>query len=139
MTRDQIERSIRQIADEFEGIVSIYLFGSFAEGREHAESDVDLGVLLDRERYPAEDDRFDVRLLLSTALSVVGGPQADIVILNDAPATLGRAIVTRGTRLVCRDFAKDHAFVRDVQLQAPDLELFLQRMRAITLDSLARP
>ena len=29
-------------------IVSAYLFGSIAEGREHRDSDVDIGVLLDR-------------------------------------------------------------------------------------------
>lgn len=31
---------------------------------------------------------------------------------------------------------KDHAFFRDVQLQAADLDLFLSRMRAIKLDAL---
>ena len=136
MTREEIERRIRAVADEYEGIVSMYLFGSYAEGREHAESDVDVGVLLDWERYPTEDERFDLRLRLSTALSSYGGPLADIVILNDAPATLGRAIVTRGTRLVCRDEEKDHVYVRDTLLQAPDLEMWLQRMRAIALEAM---
>ena len=138
VTREEIEDHIRAVVDEFDGIVSMYLFGSYAEAREHAESDVDVGVLLDRERYPTEDERFDLRLRLSTALSFYGGPLADIVILNDAPATLGSAIVTRGTRLVCLDEEKDQAWVRDVLLQAPDLERWLERMRAITLEALGR-
>jgi predicted nucleotidyltransferase len=46
----------------------VYLFGSFAEGREHAESDVDLGFLLDRTVYPTEKERFDVRVDASSRL-----------------------------------------------------------------------
>ncbi len=138
MDRSAVEARIRKAIDAFDGVVSVYLFGSVAEAREHGESDVDVGVLLDRARYPDEAQRFEQRLLLTSALSMVEGPVADVVILNDAPATLGRAIVQRGERLICRDEEKDHAFVRDVQLQAPDLERFLQRMRAIKLDALMR-
>lgn len=134
----EVEARICRILRDFEGVVSLYLFGSFAEGREHGESDVDVGILLDREYYPDEKQRFDQRLLLSAALSLFHGPKADVVILNDAPATLGRAVVTRGKRLVCRDKEKDHAFVRDIQLQAADLDLFLRRMRAIKIHALER-
>jgi uncharacterized protein YutE (UPF0331/DUF86 family)/predicted nucleotidyltransferase len=103
-----------------EGVVSVYLFGSFAEGREHAESDVDVGVLLDRAVYPTDQDRFDCRVLLSTHLSDAARRPADVVILNDVPPQLARAIVTRGERIYCTDAAIDHAFVRDAQLLAAD-------------------
>lgn len=132
----EVDVRLRRVLRDFEGVVSLYLFGSFAEGRQHGESDVDVGVLLDREHYPTEAQRFDQRLLLSAALSLVRGPKADVVILNDAPATLGRAIITRGKRLVCLDEEKDHAFVRGIQLQAADLDLFLSRMRAIKAGAL---
>jgi predicted nucleotidyltransferase len=115
------------------GVVSLYLFGSVAEGREHLESDVDVGVLLDRAVYPTERDRFDRRLLLGTALRDAARREADVVILNDAPPTLARAIVTRGERIVCRDAELDHAFVRDAQLLAADIDPWLRRMRAIKL------
>ena len=49
---------------DIRGLVSAYVFGSIAEGREHRESDVDLGVLLDRRIYPSNAERFDVRLRL---------------------------------------------------------------------------
>ncbi len=136
MNGAEVEARLRRILRDFKGVVSLYLFGSFAEGRQHGESDVDVGVLLDRDYYPAEAQRFEQRLLLSAALSLVHGPKADVVILNDAPATLGRAIVTHGKRLVCVDAERDHAFVRDIQLQAADLDLFLSRMRAIKIDAL---
>lgn len=130
-----IDGLLQTVLAGFGGVISAYLFGSYAEGREHAESDVDLGILLDREHYGSERERFDVRLLLSGRLSDALGRTADVVILNDAPPQLGRAIVTRGRRIFCADPQADHAFVRDVQLLAADSDPFLRRMRAIKLEA----
>jgi predicted nucleotidyltransferase len=123
---------------ESDGIVSVYLFGSMAGGTAHRESDVDLGVLVDWSIYPTSRDRFELRLKLITLLQSALEPTVDLVILNDVPPTLGRAIVTSGERLFCLNEAADHAWVRDVQLRAADLELFLRRMRRIKLEALAR-
>ena len=135
------QRLTRRLHDEdARGIVSAYLFGSEAEGRSHRESDVDIGVLLDRAVFATARERFDQRVILSSRLAgVLGGRSVDVVILNDAPPHLARSIVTRGRRLVCSDSEADHAFVRDVQLRAADLEPFLRRMRRIKLDALKRP
>lgn len=116
-----------------DGVVSVYLFGSVAENRAHAESDVDLGVLLDRALYPTDRDRFDCRLLLGTRFSDAARRTADVVILNDAPPQLTRAIVIRGERIYCTNAALDHAFVRDAQLLAADIDPWLERMRALKL------
>ena len=51
---------------------------------------------------------------------------------------LARRIVTRGRRVFCSDAGADHAFVRDVQLRAADLEPFLRRTRRVKLESIAR-
>lgn len=121
------------------GIVSIYLFGSMAEGRAHAESDVDTGVLLDRAVHPTHRDRFDCRLLLGTRFSDAARRDADVVILNDAPPQFARAIVTRGQRIYCTDAALDHAFVRDAQLLAADIDPWLKRMRTLKLAAGEKP
>jgi predicted nucleotidyltransferase len=122
-----------------DGLVSAYLFGSFAEGREHRESDIDVGVLLRRDLHPDPKGRFRLRLHLSSALtSALGGRTADVVILNDAPPGLARRIVTEGPRILCTDEGKDHDFVRDIQLLAADLEPFLRRMRKIELEDMVR-
>lgn len=125
--------AVEAVARELPGTLAVYLFGSFAEGREHAESDVDLGILLDRSHYPTERDRFDVRVLAGARLSDRLGRPADVVILNDAPPELGRAIVTKGKRIHCVDAEADHAYVRDIQLLAADIEPWLRRMREIKL------
>jgi predicted nucleotidyltransferase len=117
----------------------VYLFGSHAEARAHSESDVDLGVLLYRDLYPSPRKRFEERVRLTAwFIGVLGINAVDVVILNDAPPELGRRIVTQGQRLYCADRQLDHAFVRDVQLRAADLALFLRRARRIILQALER-
>jgi predicted nucleotidyltransferase len=122
------------------GLASAYLFGSHARGQPHRESDVDLGLLLARDRFPNPASRFDERVRLTALLMATLGQNAvDVVVLNDAPPGLGRRIVTEGRRVYCADVASDHAFVRDIQLRAADLEPFLRRMRSLKLEALARP
>jgi predicted nucleotidyltransferase len=120
-------------------LVSAYLFGSHAAGRAHRESDVDIGVLLDRRAFPTSEARFRERVRLSAwAVGALHQNAVDVVVLNDAPPQLARHIVTTGCRVFCRDAEADHAFVRDIQLRAADLEPFLRRARRIKLDALTR-
>ena len=120
------------------GIVSAYLFGSEARARAHRESDVDVGVLLDRQVYPRRTDRFDARLRLIGILQATAGREVDLVILNDAPPQLARRIMTEGRRLVAADPALDHAHLCTMLSRAADLEPFLRRTRAVKLAALAR-
>ena len=121
------------------GIISVYLFGSHAEHRAHRESDLDVGVLLDWAALPGEAARFDERVRLSAWLRTELRVEiADVVILNDVPPGLARRIVTKGVRVFCASPEADHAFRRDVQLRAADLEPFLERMRRLKLAALAR-
>lgn len=121
------------------GLVSAYLFGGHAAGRAHRESDIDVGVLLAWDVHPTVGTRFEERLrltaLLATALET---DRIDLVVLNDVPPTLGRRIVTSGQRVLCFDPGRDHAFVRDVQLRAADLEPFLRRTRRVKLAIIRR-
>lgn len=120
-------------------VASVYLFGSQAEGRAHRESDVDVGVLASWSAYPSRQDRFELRVRLGSELiAVLHRNEVDVVILNDAPPLFGRHIITHGRRIFLGDPAADHAYVRDVQLRAADLEPFLRRMRAIQLQALVR-
>jgi len=120
-----------------DGVVSAYMFGSEAQGRAHRESDVDVGVLLDRQVYPRDADRFEVRLRLTGRLQAAVGREVDIVILNDAPPQLARHIMTGGHRLMRVDPALDHAHLCTTLSRAADLEPFLRRARAVKLTVLA--
>jgi predicted nucleotidyltransferase len=121
----------------YEGAVSAYLFGSEARGYPHRDSDVDVGVLLDRHVHPHAADRFEVRLRLIGCLQAAVGREVDIVILNDAPPQLVRHIMTGGHRLMLTDAAVDHAHLRTMLSRAADLEPFLRRTRALKAAGLA--
>jgi predicted nucleotidyltransferase len=135
---DLLSARLAECLRGFEGVVSVYLFGSVAAGREHRESDVDLGILLDRRVYPGRAERFDVRLRLAGRLSALLGREADLVVLNDAPPQLSRHIMTAGRRLLLFDAGLDHAHLRLVLSRAADPEPFLRRTRVVKLRALAR-
>lgn len=134
------ERLVRLFSETHaRGIVSVYLFGSHAQGRAHRESDVDIAVLLSRGIFESAGARFSERVRLSAWLvGELRSNRVDVVVLNDVPPTLARRVVTTGLRVFCSDPETDHAFRRDTQLRAADLEPFLQRMRRLKLAALAR-
>lgn len=143
-SRDDRAGLIRRIQAFFDrrpvpGLVSVYLFGSAAIGTRHAESDVDIAVLLDRRVHPAKGERSTLRVDLGSDLvAALGLNEIDLVVLNDVPPGLGRSIVVEGIRLVCHDPGLDHAFMRDVQLRWCDLAPFLRRTAAVKLEALGR-
>lgn len=95
-----------------------------------------MGVLLDWVTYPSLQERFDARLRLIVEMTGAVGRDADVVILNDAPPELARAVIHRGRRLYCANPAADHEFVRTAQILAADIDPWLKRMRAIKLKAL---
>jgi predicted nucleotidyltransferase len=120
------------------GVVSAYLFGSVARGREHRDSDIDIAVLLDWAAYPTARARFERRLRLIGELEAAlrGERTVDLLILNDAPPHLAREVVTRGRRVHGTGDGVDHAFRRTAMLRAADLEPFLRRARLVKLRAL---
>jgi uncharacterized protein len=133
-----VEERLRQALDQVPGLVSAYVFGSVAAGREHQESDLDIGIVLEHSIYPTPARRFDARLRLLTRLQSAIGGEVDLVIVNDAPPHLARHILWEGVAVVIRDSEANHAARRLALLQAADLEPYLQRMRALKLQALVR-
>jgi uncharacterized protein len=118
-------------------VLLAYAFGSVAEGRAHRESDLDLAVLLDWDRIPSRDGRGRRQIeLIAKLVGALGFNEVDLVLLNDAPPLLAREIVRRGALLHAVDAETVHAFERDVQLRAADIEPFIQRHRARLLEVL---
>jgi predicted nucleotidyltransferase len=121
------------------GVVSAYVFGSRAGGAGHRESDVDVGVLLDRAAHPTRRDRFEARLtLISHVGHALRTSLVDLVIINDVPPHLARRILLDGRRVWCANAGIDHAARRTAMLRAADLEPFLRRLRRIKLQAMTR-
>lgn len=124
---------------ELPGVVAAFLFGSHAQGTMHRDSDVDVGILLERGKFPDRLDRFDQRVrLTSWLIGETHCNEVDVVILNDAPPLLARHILTKGKRVFGGDDRTFQDFYRDALLRAADLEPFLRRMARIKLNALAR-
>jgi len=110
------------------GVLSIYLYADGGDVGTQRDSDLDVAVLLDTGLFPDRKSRSQLRLRLASDLTrALRENDVDVVILNDAPTTLGKRIVTGWPRVFCVDPEADHAFVRDIQLQAADMELFPTR------------
>lgn len=111
-----------------DGVISLYLYADGGDSGTQRESDLDVAVLLDTATFPDRKSRSQLRLsLASDLIHALRDNHVDVLILNDAPATLGKKIVSGWPRIFCTDPEADHAFVRDVQLQAADMELFPMR------------
>ncbi len=125
--------------DAPEGVVAAYLFGSTARGTTHRESDVDIGVLLDRARCPTRQERSSLRTRMGSELvAALGHNHVDLVMLNDVPPGLASHIVLDGILLRARDPEQVHAFTRDVQLRLGDLQPFLRRTARVKRRALSR-
>jgi uncharacterized protein YutE (UPF0331/DUF86 family) len=108
-----------------EGVLSLYFYAGNGDKGTQRDSDLDIAVLLDPAFFPDKKARTQLRLSLASELiHALRDNHVDLVILNDAPPSLGKKIVTGWPRIFCADPEADHAFVRDVQLQAADMELY---------------
>lgn len=107
------------------GIFSLYIYAGGGDKGTPRDSDVDIAVLLDAAFHPDRKARAQLRLrLASDLIHALRDNHVDLVVLNDSPAGLGKKIVTGWPRIFCSNPEADHAFVRDVQLQAADMELY---------------
>lgn len=114
------------------------LFGSHSHDRAHAESDVDVAVLLDRGRMPTRSARaaFAERLAV-TLIESLHHNRVDVVVLNDAPPELAVAALDGSVLHVSAPEAL-HTFNRDARLRLADIRPFLDRTRRVLLDAVTR-
>ncbi|MFB0538434.1 MAG: nucleotidyltransferase domain-containing protein [Anaerolineae bacterium] len=105
MDKRAIGELASQLADYFTGrseVLAAYLYGSRAEGRASALSDMDIGVLtrdgLAEERLWRLEDAIaaDLRRVLHT-------DQVDLIVLNLAPLRIRYEVITRGKVLYSAD------------------------------------
>lgn len=88
-------------------VIAVYLFGSYAQGKERDSSDIDLGLLLDTQRETNSNDSYYYRRNdYLVELSRIVRKDIDIVILNSAGLELLKQIFTRGKCLLVNDAKK---------------------------------
>lgn len=99
-----IENIILNYFSSFPHIVSITLFGSYANDTASQESDVDIGVLWERSHIPPILTLIEWREEISSALQ----KEVDLVCLNTASPIIGMQIYKNGKALIVKN-AREYA------------------------------
>ena len=138
LTRDElIERlqpfiSMLQLRDT---VAALYLFGSYATGRQTSLSDIDLAVLFDvsveKEAFLAERLK-----LLGEMSSILGTDAVELVILNESPPTLGYRVTRDGVLLHASD--NSNSQIISFKVKTWDRYFDYQPTQRIFSDGLAR-
>lgn len=111
-------------------IVAIYLFGSYAEGKQTPVSDIDLAVLLDGDFPP--NRYFEKKLaLLALSTSLLKTDEVDLVIINHAPPAISYRILSKGRLLFEKENGKSQRVNFQVRIYDRyfDLQLILVNTR----------
>jgi len=113
-------------------ILAAYLFGSHAHGTARADSDVDIGLLLDRDLALAEE--LALRAAIAQWLKL---DDVDLVLLRGASALLRYEAMVRGKRL----YARDPVLVDELEARATmeyfDTAYFREVQQRLMRESLA--
>lgn len=125
-----LQQPIDAVARARDEVRLVYLFGSQAGGAIGPLSDVDLGVLLDRDA-PAAQLRAELAFRFAEAL---GGPPVDLVILNQAPIELAYAVIAQGSLLYERNLVDRVEYEADVMSRYGDFLPFLRQQRREILE-----
>lgn len=122
-----------------EGVASAYVFGSRGRGEAHRESDLDVGVVFDRELLPDADGRSRAAIDLSSELiGAVHLNDVQVVSLIDAPPELAATALREGRRIHRADAETDRREARRILLLEADLRPFLRRTRRQKLEVLGK-
>lgn len=108
-------------------VVVAYLFGSRAEGRAHAQSDYDVGVLLPVCLATDECSKWRMELL-GRLMDAYHADVVDVVILNEAPPLLRYEVIRHRHVLFNRDDEARVAFEVRTMQEWRDWEPRLRRL-----------
>ena len=93
---------VEYFADRAE-VIAVYLFGSYAKGKQRDMSDIDIGILLD-ENDPEMFRRR--RMDYVSGLGRLTRKDVDVVILNSAGEELLKQVLLKGKCILVRDVKK---------------------------------
>ena len=111
--------TLKRYFNKNKDVVAAYVFGSYAQGRARAGSDVDLAVLFSRNKVPTWEHSIELKHALSSLLK----KEVDLIILNSANPILKHQVYKYGKTIVIRDGAVANAFFVSSLMAYCDLKL----------------
>jgi len=120
---EQLGEGVRPILEQFPAVQAAFLFGSHAEGRARDSSDLDIGLVGDKDTLQRQ------RLALLTEFARAGVDRVDLVILDGADPALQFEAVAPNRLLYARpEFDKGSYFSRTLR-EYFDFEPYLRIQR----------
>lgn len=113
-----IDDNIEDLLEQF-NIVLIYIFGSYAKGTNTANSDLDIGILLEGDTYPM------LRLhILNEFVGILGRDDIDLVILNDVDEVMKFQVIKYGKLAYYKNITEKVMFESRTMSEYMDKEHF---------------
>ena len=124
---DKLEEAIATYFGKKKEVIAVYLFGSYAVGREYHLSDIDIGILLERK----ERDR-DKQIIIDSMVELGRILRRDIhpVILNSASEEILRQIFLKGKCVLIHDSKKLAQFTMIKFVEIADFAYYREQMQA---------
>ena len=126
MLSEATEHRLRNVFANHPAVRAAYLFGSVAADRERDRSDLDLGIVVDPERWEPTDDKVP---LITDCMEAAGRDWIDLVVLNGAPLVLQFEAVRPNVLLYARDDFHHGRFFSKVARMYWDFEPHFRRQR----------
>ena len=108
-------------------VIAVYLFGSYAEGKERPLSDIDIGLLLDRTDHNTIKK---VRSKFIVELSRILRKDIHLVILNSAGEELIRQIFLKGKCILVSDPKKTSQYKMVMSAKIAEFAYYRTQMQA---------
>jgi uncharacterized protein len=121
-----IQKNIKGFFENKKDIVSVYLFGSYADGKERISSDVDVAILFDNRDREAVDQRLNEFLV---ALSRNIRKDVHLIAMDFAGEGLLKQIFKKGRCLVVNDSKKLAYFKMIALTKIVNFEYYRRRMQ----------
>ena len=130
---------IKDYFNDKKEVIAVYLFGSFAHGKEKKLSDVDIGIILDQ---MDEDNLIEKRNFYMTELGRILRKDIHLIILNQTSEALLKQVFSKGKCLIVNDKFKHAEFkmvafskIVEFNFYREQMEKgFLSKLKEITID-----
>ncbi|MFB6115371.1 MAG: nucleotidyltransferase domain-containing protein [Candidatus Nanohalobium sp.] len=120
MKLEEIIRKTEEVMSGREDIIAAYLFGSFAAGREHEDSDVDIGIVVSGKKD------FTKLTSIEKEVSDKLERKADIRVLNDQDTRFKYQVLKTGRLIFSCDEEKRTEFEEDAMRNYLDMKPFYE-------------
>jgi len=125
MLSEEVADRLRTVFADHPAVRGVYVFGSVATDQTWDESDLDLGIVVDEEKW----DRSDKVPLIGECMDAARRDRVDLVILNDAPLVLQFEAVRPNEVLYASDDFDPGGFSSKVLRMYWDFQPHLRRQR----------